>query len=350
VIWLLAVLGASPARAQSSDDAATAQALFDAAKKAMEAGDFETACPKFAESQRISPGTGTLTGLALCHEKQGKTASAWAEFLDVATKAQRANQAERASFAKQHASDLEPKLSKLTITVDPDTAKLAGLAVKRDDQPVRSATWGVALPVDPGKHTIEATANGKQKWTTEIEVGDQADSKSVSVGPLEDDTTGGGGDKTETKTDDSTTEKAAETPAGDSSKRTIGLVVGGVGVAGIALASYFGIDAISKSSQAKNTCNGGTTCSDPNAQSTMSDAKTSALISDLGFGIGIAAVGVGAYLFFTSNSGGQSSQPANSDPAASPSSSGGSSTSKNVFRVMPLVGPQGGGAAVVGTF
>ena len=336
VVGLCALLGVRSAQAQSGDDAATAQALFDAGKKAMEAGDLATACPKFAESQRLDPKTGTLTGLALCHEKQGKNASAWAEFLEVSTLAQRANQAERAAFAKQHASDLEPKLSKLTITVDAETAKLAGLAIKRDDQSVRQATWGVALPVDPGSHTIEATANGKQKWTQQVDIGEQADTKSVAVPALEDDTSG---NKTETpKTDDSSTETTPSNNGGGS-KKTIGLVVGGVGAAALVAGTIFGIEALSKSSTAKKDCSP-SSCGDASSVSAMSDAKSAALISDIGFGVGVVALGVGAYLFLTSNGG----APAQNAPAAP------SPASKNRFFVTPFVAREGGGAAVLATF
>ena len=177
-----------------------------------------------------------------------------------------------------------------------------------------------------------------------MEVSDQADQKAVTVGALEDDTSGGT-DKTDTsKTDDSTTDKTQTTDSGNGTKRTISYVLGGVGVAGIGLASFFGIDAISKSSQAKGQCSTPPSNCMGGAEDTMSSAKTSALLSDIGFGIGIAGPRGGGVPFFTSNSGGQSSTPPSSDPASS------SSASKNVFRVTPLVGPQGGGAALVGTF
>src|SRR6516165_10100597 len=107
---LCTVFVAPLAFAQSSDDAAAAQAMFDEGQKAMQAGDFNTACPKLAESQRLDPGVGTLTNLAVCHEKAGLIASAWAEYLEVVTEAQRAGGAQnlkRAEFAKQHAADLE---------------------------------------------------------------------------------------------------------------------------------------------------------------------------------------------------------------------------------------------------
>ena len=218
-----------------------------------------TACPKFAESQRLDPGVGTLLALAACHEKQGKTASAWAEYLEVVTEAQRQNQGARATFAKNHAAEFESKLSKLTITVDPATAKLPSLVIKRDEVTVRQASWGTALPIDPGAHTIVATATGKQKWTSQVDVGVQSDTKFIAVPALEDEVTetaGPGAEGSSTKTEDNT-ETPPPATGGGANMRTIGLIVGGAGVVGLVVGSIFGIEAISKSSTAKSDCPGG---------------------------------------------------------------------------------------------
>src|SRR5580704_11253708 len=98
---------ARPALAQDADKA-TAQALFDTARRDMDAGRFAAACPEFASSYKLDPGPGTLLNLAVCYEKNGQTASAWATFLDAATEAGRAGETPRVQMAREHAQALEP--------------------------------------------------------------------------------------------------------------------------------------------------------------------------------------------------------------------------------------------------
>src|SRR5687768_18046990 len=103
---------------RSVDNKAAAEALFDHAKRLHAAGRYAEACPKFAESQKLDAGVGTLLYLADCYEKIGQTASAWAGFREAAAAAKNAGQEEREKIARDRAAGLEPQLSRLTITVE----------------------------------------------------------------------------------------------------------------------------------------------------------------------------------------------------------------------------------------
>ena len=81
---LASALTPSHAHAQDRDPAA-AQALFDQGQALVNEKRYAEACAKLAESQRLDPGIGTQFHLAACHEQEGKIASAWAEFLEVAS-------------------------------------------------------------------------------------------------------------------------------------------------------------------------------------------------------------------------------------------------------------------------
>src|ERR1700682_1070652 len=106
------------AHAQSRDDIARADTLFNAGKALTDAGQYGDACAKFAESKRLAPGLGVTLYLADCYEHVGRNASAWTEFLSAEGLARERND-KRAEVARGRAQGLEPKLNRLTIAVAP---------------------------------------------------------------------------------------------------------------------------------------------------------------------------------------------------------------------------------------
>src|SRR5579859_3208684 len=112
--FLVAVLcvTAAPLVARADEhNPAVAEALFRDAQQLLAAGKTADACAKFTESQRLDPQTGTLLNLALCHDKQGRVATAWSEYGEVATQAARKGEAAREKFARSHAADAERRLA-----------------------------------------------------------------------------------------------------------------------------------------------------------------------------------------------------------------------------------------------
>src|SRR5262245_40294244 len=171
-----------PVRAQASgSNKAAAEALFSEGRSLASSGKCAEAIPKFQASQKLDPGVGTLLNLAECYEQIGKTASAWAEYREVIALARAAGSKEREDLATQRSKALEPKLSRLAIKV---TGDAQGVAITRDGEALEAAELGVAIPVDPGKHVVEASAPGKQKFSQTIEIGGEADSKEVEIPAL----------------------------------------------------------------------------------------------------------------------------------------------------------------------
>jgi serine/threonine-protein kinase len=173
----------SPAWSQTEDKAG-ATLMYDEASKLMAAGKTEQACAKFAESQRLDPQLGTLLHLADCQQKIGRTASAWANFREAAEIAAHRSDA-REKTAHARAAALEPTLSKMVIDVAPGAKSSSGLKVERDGIAVGSALWGTAVPVDPGAHSVTASADGKKKWSGTVTVAAGGQTASISVPELE---------------------------------------------------------------------------------------------------------------------------------------------------------------------
>ena len=161
---------ARPAHA-ADDDVATAQILFDEGRKRMARHDYEGACPKLAESQRLSPAIGTEFNLADCWEHVGKLASAWGAFLEVADQTHRRGEAEREQAARARAGAIEPRLGRLSIDVTA-SRRIADLEVRRDGEVVRDALWSVAVPVDAGEHRVEVRAPGRRLWSAVVHTSD----------------------------------------------------------------------------------------------------------------------------------------------------------------------------------
>ncbi len=318
-------------------DAALAETLFRDGKAMMEAGNFAKACPQLVESNRLDPGTGTMLAIAICHEREGKTASAWAEFTDVAA-AKKDGRLDREKLARDRIAAIEPILSRLTITIDPSVENPPGFEVKLDGAVIRRVAWGIAMPVDPGDHTVEVSANGKKTWKTSVKVGPKSDQKNIVVpSTLEDDQTGASVAATPATTAPKARTAAPLQPAESQPKsntRTIGLVVGGAGVVALGVGVVFGLQALSKNSDAQDLCKAPAACANPDAVALGSEANTAANISNVGIGLGIVGIGVGTYLFLRS--------PSTPAPVTA--------TTKARIRVAPHVGSNNGGVTLYGSF
>src|ERR1051325_6285455 len=105
-------LVARPAAAQST---AAAEALFNEAKKAMDAKDYDTACQRFRESNRLDPAVGTLLNLAVCETTRGRVATAWELFRAVSEKL--APDDQRRGFVNLQLSQIGTRLPHLTLTL-----------------------------------------------------------------------------------------------------------------------------------------------------------------------------------------------------------------------------------------
>ena len=72
---------------------------------------------------------------------------------------------------------------RLAVRVDP-AAQKQGVVVRVDGNVLPTASYGLAVAVDGGKHEIEARAEGFESKTTTVDVGNANDNKEVSVAPL----------------------------------------------------------------------------------------------------------------------------------------------------------------------
>ncbi len=315
------------ARADASQSAA-AQTLFEEGKKLVNAKKYAEACPKFAESQRLDPGAGTLLHLGNCYERLGMTASAWATFIDAAAAAKAQNRTDWAQNAKNRAADLEKKLSRLTINV----GKTDGVEVRRDGVVVQEGTFGTAIAVDPGKHEIEATAPKKKTFTQVAIVKPDGDKVEITVPTLEDDPEAIAAAKAaaQAKAPPTTTEPAPVAASeGGSGMKIAGYVLAGAGVVGLGVGTWAGLTAKSKNDDAKALCPVDGPCSNRAGVDASDAAKSRGTISTVAFIAGAALVAGGIVLIVIAPS---------------------SKETHTSFSVAPSVAAGSGGLVAVGRF
>ncbi len=296
-------LGIAGGREARAGDAVAAEALFREARTLFDAGRTAEACEKFAESQRIDPSSGTLLNQARCEKHLGKTASAWAHFLAAARLARAQGFPEREEEAKKQATELESNLSYLTIA---STQALAGLEVKRDDVVLYRGALNVKVPVDPGEHRIEATATGYQPWAVRVLVESGGDHETIVVPALE---------PRPTMPMTSSVESVRPVPPdvasksfGPSPKKTLGMVLGGVGVVGLATGIVAGVLAFHKRDAVRELCNGDLACEDPRALDIAKSGQLWVSAANAAFAVGILGSGLGGYLMLSSDKAARSSQ------------------------------------------
>jgi hypothetical protein len=267
---------ASPASraAQPTGDRVAAQALFDQGRELMQSGRPSEACPRFEESDRLEPGLGTRFHLAACYEAVGKLASAHALFLEVAAEAKQRGQDERERLARQRAAALEPRLSRLT--VDVPFASSPELHIERDGTQIGKAQWGLAVPVDPGRHRVSASAPGSTSWSTEVVVAADGAFARVEVPPLVDN------------------RQSFFAPT----TRKIGLAALGVGVGTIALGSVFTVQALSKKDASNRAGCSEDTCSTEEGLSLRQQAISAGNRATWAMSIGVVSLGAAAALFW----------------------------------------------------
>lgn len=320
-ILLVAFTVTAPAVAQSRD-AAAAELLFREGRKAMDAGDFESACPKLEESQRLDPGAGTLVNLAFCYEKLGKIATAWDRWSQ-ALRSMRSND-ERRPVVEKRMQEAEARLPKLVIELEEDAPE--DTKIVRDRVDIGRPALGLALPVDPGTRIVIVSAPGHESRTFEVEAKEgEVSELVVAPGPPLPP-----GEEAPSPEEAMPPDDVDVAPPPEKKSPVLGLVIGGVGVAGLVVGGVTGGLALGKKNDMQSDCErdgeGVLRCGSKGLAA-ADKGNTLAAVSTAGFAVG--AVGIGLGLFLILRNGGDEAP---------------------VTAIAPSVLPGGGGAVVTRSF
>jgi hypothetical protein len=303
-LLLVGVLGWSSA---GGANPAVAEALFREGRKLMEQGQLDTACAKLAESQRLDASPGTLGSLAQCHEKQGKTATAWAEYLAASRLATAQGKQAQAQAAKERAATLEGKLIYLTLKV---SSPVPGLVLRRDDQTVEASAWDTRLPVDPGRTSLRAEAPGHEPFSVDLTlVEGKTDTttvipplKKMSAAPATASASSAAPPASATPSSSGTAAPSttnAPPPRAATGRPLSGYILGGAGLAALGVGSFLGLSSMADYRDAERACPARVNCT-RSALDARDRAQSKAWGANVGVGLGLVGIALGTYLLFFS--------------------------------------------------
>lgn len=277
------------ARLAFAQNPAAAEALFEQARAAMSAGDYELACARFRDSDKLDAAVGTRLNLADCEEHRGRVATAWSLFRGVAAELPASD--DRLPVAEERVRALEKRLPYLTLVRNARTP--AGARVRMDGVELGEASFGVPLPLDPGAHELVLVApdGTQERIPFLLKEGLRSDLPVQFTPPAAPSPP----QSSEPATDDA----VSSAPHDGESRRTWGYALGGIGVAGVVTGVVAGAVTLSKKSTANDHCNDLLRQCDDTGVAANKSGKTFGVVSGVGFGVGIAGLAAGAFLLLT---------------------------------------------------
>jgi hypothetical protein len=298
------LLRTEPAWAEGGGE--QAEKLFREGAAALKGGELERACSLLAQSNAIDPAIGTLGLLALCHERQGRIATAVLEYRSAALLARAANQTERAEVGTARADELAPQVSHLELSL-PDQPH--DMSVTVGGRLLSATELTMPLPLDPGPIMVQIAAVGFESRSETAIIAPGGATTQLLVAEL-----------TPLAAESPTPKSAppiflasgppnghqraipasAQGPAvdADNGASTARWLTMGTGVLGLGAGGLFGVLALSSNAQARSHCTGNE-C-DATGVARRSTALREATASTIAFAVGAVAVGASVVLFLGS--------------------------------------------------
>jgi hypothetical protein len=275
-----------------ADEPSEAEVLFKEGLEAMRAKDYSAACPKIEGSYQLDPLPGALFTLAECWSAAGRSATAIEHYQDFLNGLTSLAPDRRDAFEERRQMALE-KISALTalapeVTVDVAAGAPKTLVVKRNDDVLEPAAYGVGKKVDKGSYVVSATLDGKKVWERRFELAERDRARIEVPWPPK------GAKSLEPER---AVKAEAEPVAAESGapSRTWIYVSGGVGAAGLLTGVVAGVVALGKKSEIDDNCPN--RACNAKGRDAVAAGQSAALVSSIGFAVGLAGAGTAAALF-----------------------------------------------------
>jgi hypothetical protein len=297
----IGLAAARPARAQasSSQDTLNEEAARELASKcsqSLDKQDFASAYDQCSRAEKLYPSRekppALLVFLARSCRGIGKFVCARDAYTRVATMELRPGLSPEAKKAQEAFIEegrrervvVAEKIGRVTLAV---RKAIPGMKVMLDDTSIDAAAFDVKLPVDPGSHVVTAEATGFEPYEYRFSIAEKEDATApVSLTPL-------------------IKEERPRPPPGPSTGRQVATWSSfGIGAAGLAVGTIFGVQWLSKTSSLSNSCPNKTcppgSFTSQQIEADNKDLAKKATASGIGFGVAGAGIIVGTILLLTS--------------------------------------------------
>lgn len=279
----------APARADDRAALDRARADFQRALELKSAGDFTGALKLLREVGQVKMTPQVRYHIATCEEGLGKLVAALGGY-ELAL-SQSENMPESFLTEVQAAvASLRARIPRIVIVRG---AGADAAAIRLDDVALGGASIGVEIPIDPGPHAVTASAPGYEKYARTVSL-TEAENQTITVELV------ALPDEEPTPLAPAPVAPVAPPPSGYGA---LPFVLGGVGVAGLAVGAVLLPLSQDKSGQVKDLC-GGEDCTglgraDWNtARALADDARTLEAVGWVSIGVGAASLATGAVLFW----------------------------------------------------
>jgi len=334
--WLMVVVVVALPRLTQAQEAADpaaerSEALFLEGYALWKAGDKLEACNKFRDSHAAKPSVGNLLNMGRCAQLQQRFATAHGFYAEAKRLAELAGDQKRAAAAEKFLVDAAAKASMLTIAIP---AGVAGVQVLLNGSPLPADQLGQAMALEPGAYSVSASAPGHQHFQQVVSLAGDADRQTLQVTllaiappvPVTPPPVPQPQPRPPPVID------VAPAEGGLTGIQIGALVVGGVGVVGVAIGAIMGGAALGATSDLESQCvadeASGTWGCDDEGLAQKDSIATQATVSTVGFVAGGALVATGVVMFLL----------------------GGQDGGSEAARLLPHIGPADVGLGLEGRF
>lgn len=287
-------------------DTAAARALGQEGVKLADAGNCQEAVDRLSRAEKIFHAPTTLGRLGECQVQLGKIVDGTENLNKVAreTLAPSAPAAfvQAQERARRVLAEAKPKIAKLKIAVAGPSD--VAWTVKVDGEPVPLANLNTNRPVDPGEHSVEATAPGYKPARAKVTLAEGgADSVALTLEI----------DKTAVKSDSAPVVAPSAEPAKGAPRnepryaepeppasKVPAYVAAGVGVVGIGVGTAFGLMAMSKKDDLDAACSAQKICA-ADQRDVIDTGKTYGVVSTVSLVVGGVGLAAAVYLYITAS-------------------------------------------------